>query len=649
MLQLQDISYTVGERTLFQHVNWTIRSGKRIALVGPNGTGKTTLLRIIYKELSPTSGKITHPKKFTIGYLPQEEPTFEEGTVLRLVMQGNPEAVQIEEEMKRIHEQLESASDHTEKLVDQLGSLEARYGQIGGYALEAEAQKILAGLGFKEKDFSGSMSVLSGGWRMRVFLARMLLQGPDLMLLDEPTNHLDLPSLEWLENYLRNFSGSMIIVSHDRFFIDRLAQEIVELYNGRLTHYAGNYSFYEKQRALLHEQILKKYDQQKEERERLEKFINRFRYKASKAAQVQSRIKQLEKMERIELPKDHGVIHFQINADVQSYKDVLHLQNIWFRYDRDWVLEDLNLNIYRGEKIALIGENGAGKTTLTRLISHELLPQKGTIKWGERVHLAYYAQHQIDALDLSNTVFREVEENAAPSFRPKLRDILGAFQFTGEDVEKKIGVLSGGEKARVSLAKILLSPGNLLIMDEPTNHLDLKSKEALENALEDYNGTLLLISHDRYFLDKLVNRVIELRAGRLWEFEGNYSNYLDHKAAMIRLEDNSSSAETNRNSRQKKSKELKQKQARARQAISKERQRLTGLIESLEAEIERLEDQKERLELSLSNPESYQDPMLAITLQREYDSTLKELELKETQWEEAHLQLDDLLATMQSG
>ncbi|HES59367.1 MAG TPA: ABC-F family ATP-binding cassette domain-containing protein, partial [Caldithrix sp.] len=466
MLQLQNINYAIGNNHLLKNVQWIINPKKRVALIGSNGAGKTTLFRIIAGEIMHYDGSIIKPKGYQIGYLPQEEIAITKGSVISIVLEGHDEILKIEEEMDSIHQSLEtnSQSNHN-NLLERLGVLESRYSVLGGYVLESQAKKILMGLGFSEVDFQRPISELSGGWQMRAFLARLLLQEPDVLLLDEPTNHLDLESLEWIESYLRNFSGSMVIISHDRFFIDRLAQEIVELDRGKLTHYAGGYQFYKQKKELEQEQLIKKWEEQKEERIRIQRFIDRFRYKNTKAAQVQSRIKMLDKMETIELPDTQRTIHFKIQADTVSFKEALQIKHLAFRYTGPWVLQDINLNMYRGEKVALVGVNGAGKTTLTRLISKELHPQQGELKLGERVHVGYYAQHQIDSLNLKNTIFKEVEETAARSFQPKLRDILGIFQFTGDTVEKSIGVLSGGEKARVSLAKILLSPCNFLIMD----------------------------------------------------------------------------------------------------------------------------------------------------------------------------------------
>ncbi len=654
MLQIRNLYYSIGELELLKDVNWIINPGERAALIGPNGAGKTTLLRILNGDLEIQSGVILKPKNYRIGYLPQEEVIIEKGGVLSASLEGHTEILDIETEMEDIHNELALSKNNQDSLLERLGFLEARYSMLGGYALESQAKKILAGLGFKESDFLRPISELSGGWRMRVYLTRLLLQEPDLLLLDEPTNHLDLESLEWIESYLKNFAGSMVIVSHDRFFLDRLAQEIAELFRGRLTHYAGNYRFYEKKKVLEQEQILKKWEEQREERQRLQKFIDRFRYKATKAAQVQSRIKRLDKLEVIEIPEKQKTIHFKIKADTQSYKEVLDIENMRFRYDRDWVLKDVRLQIYRGEKIALVGINGAGKTTLTRLISGELIPQAGRLSKGERVHVGYYAQHQIDTLNLNKTIYQEVAVSAAPSFQPKLRDILGVFQFSGDDINKRIEVLSGGEKARVSLAKILLSPCNFLIMDEPTNHLDLASKEALEQALYDYDGTLLLISHDRYFLDKLVTRVIELKDGKLQEYIGDYTNYLNRREqAQEEVESNQKKLKSRGNDKKKasgfkKTKEQKQKEAKERHAVSKERKRLKDEIEQLENKIELLEKQKLDMEALMSNPETYRNAELAARLKNEYNWILQDFTQLEARWEEAQLQYEELLESLEA-
>jgi len=501
---------------------------------------------------------------------------------------------------------------------------------------------------------------------MRVYLALLLVRKPDLLLLDEPTNHLDIPSLEWLEQYLLEFPGSIVIVSHDRFFIDRISQEIVELSRGKMERYTGNYHSYETQKEQRESLLLKRWKEQKLEREKQERFITKFRYKATKAKQVQSRIKMLDRMEEIDdeppvtiTPK----LDFTLSVEVTSYNDVLLVRDMSFKYDRDWVLKDIDFSIYRGDKVCLVGPNGAGKTTLTRLIVNQLMPQQGSLTIGERTKVGYYAQHQIEALNLDNTVYEEVVSTVATSLVPKVRDVLGIFQFHGEDVFKKIRVLSGGEKARVSLAKILISPVNFLIMDEPTNHLDKFAKEALEKALSEYNGTLLLISHDRYFLDKIVNRTFEFHNGFFIEYEGNYSYYLEKRNSYRdRLanpqtkievaipkpinEDYVSDEMKQGAGSSKKTKEQKRQEAEARQAVSKERNKFQKEVSQLEEKIDLLEKQKVDLEVRMALPETYQDGELAVKLQKEYANINKDLIASNQRWEEVSMKLDELVAQL---
>ncbi len=650
MLQIKNLNYYIGGRQLLSEVNWIINPGRHIALIGPNGAGKTTLLRIISGQLASDTGELLKPREYEIGYLPQEEVSLAMGPILEGVMQGARKLLALSEEIKSIHRQLENRTDGGRNLLDRLGELEERFNRMGGYRLEADARAILAGLGFRESDFQRPLADFSGGWRMRVYLARLLLQNPDLLLLDEPSNHLDLESLEWLENYLKTYPGSIITVSHDRFFINRIADEIAELFAGKLTHYSGNYQFYEAQKALHEEQLRKKWEARQAERERIQRFIDRFRYKNTRAAQVQSRIKYLQKLEEIEIPPPPKTFSFRIRVETPSYKEVLRIDNLWFKYDRDWVLRDIHLHLYRGEKVALVGVNGAGKTTLTRLIFGQLPPQKGTVRVGERVEMGYYAQHQVDTLNLNATILEEVAATAADTHRPRVRDILGLFQFSGDDPDKRIGVLSGGEKARVSLAKILLSPVNFLMMDEPTNHLDIASQQALEQALADYDGTLLLISHDRYFLDKLVTRVIELKDGQLHLFEGKYSDYLEKRRAGLAAAPVVAEPADNHRpvvgapAAGPKTKEQKRREAAARQAISKERNALETEIAACEQRLHELEAEKTRLEQALADPASYADGEKAKQLQRDYAAVQQQIEALYERWDAAQQAYEVLLA-----
>lgn len=643
MYQIKNLNYSIGERKLLNGVSWAVQPGQRVALIGPNGAGKTTLFRIITGEIEAHSGTALKPKGFRIGYLPQEEIVVLGDTVLQTVLDGQKEISLLEKKIGELHSALDNSSLKEEKLLDQLGIAEHRFEALGGYHLETEAKTVLSGLGFSEKDFSQDLSALSGGWRMRAYLARLLIQNPDMLLLDEPTNHLDLPALEWLEQYLLQFSGSVVAVSHDRFFIDRLVRGIYELDRGHLVYYSGNYHAYEKQKKQREELLRKKWEELREEKKRQERFIERFRYKNTKASQVQSRIKHLEKMESIEVPPPPRQLDFNIAVETHSYKDVVKITDVFFRYtEEEWVLEDLNFFVSRGEKVALVGVNGTGKTTLTKLITGQILPQKGRVDLGKRTQVGYYAQHRISDLDLESTVYDEVLKTAADKHIPRIREVLGVFLMSGDDVTKKIKVLSGGEKARVSLAKILLSPVNFLIMDEPTNHLDMPSVEALESALDKYKGTLLMISHDRYFLDKLVHRVAEVKDRHLEEYSGNYSYYLEKRNI-----DPANNAETvdlpPLKTASHKTKEQKRAEAEARQAVSKRRNVLQKEADFLEQKINTLEAEKIEMEQKLARPETYKDSSSSVALQKNYASVKKDLEKYYSDWESTRLELENLL------
>lgn len=644
MLQLKDIHFSIGDLKLLNGVEWSIPKGKRNGLLGPNGAGKTTLLRIISGEIEPDKGHVLKPKKYNIGYLPQEEVDVKGGILLNSVMKSCEEIHTLERKITDLHDILDSNHQPNDRLLKQLGEYEQKYEAAGGYNLENRARAVLSGLGFEKKDLNRCFSEFSGGWRMRAHLARILLQEPDLLLLDEPSNHLDLPSLEWLEQYLLEFSGTIVIVSHDRFFIDQLVQNIYELNHGKLDYYAGNYSYYEKEKKKREELLEKKIENQKSEISRQEEFIQRFRYKKTRAAQVQSRIKKLEKMERIEKPSRVKKVSFNLSVGVKSYKDVLKVKDLYFKYHKDWILEGLNLHVLRGDKIALVGENGAGKTTLTRLIAGKLKPQKGTIELGKRTHIGYYAQHQAFDLNDKAAVFEEVADSVSTNNILKIREALGLFQFSGDDVNKNISVLSGGEKARISLVKILLSDVNFLIMDEPTNHLDIMSLEALEEALKNYNGTLMVISHDRFFLDKLVSRVVEIKDKKIKQFIGNYSYYLEKRTLGQESNKKSVLKKDNKMKVKKiKTKEQKREEAEKRQRISKERNRLEIAINDKEEKIERLEDRKKEIENPFCLKETHKNGKYVASLQKELGEIKKELKELYNVWEEKKTSLEQLL------
>jgi len=642
MLHMHDIAISFGDRTIFNNLNWVIPDKHRAALIGPNGAGKTTLLRIITEEQQPDAGHIVKPNSYSIGYLPQEEIAISDASALASAMHGKPGLVRKEQEIERLRTALAADSNNT-AILSKLGELEHIYDMEGGYKLESEAKAVLAGMGFKQDDFYRSTTEFSGGWRMRIYLARLLLQAPDLLLLDEPTNHLDLAALEWLEQYLLTFEGSIVIVSHDRYFINRLSREIYELESSALTKYVGDYQAYEQQKEQNRAVLLKRAEQQNKERKKQQEFIDRFRYKNTKATQVQSRIKMLEKMEAVHSPgKRQEPLDFHLQASSQSYKTVMQATDIHFKYGQKWIFDGINGAIFRGEKVALVGENGAGKTTLTRLIVGQLSPQKGQLQLGEKVKVGYYAQHQIEALDFGNTVYQEIEKTVADSQVPHIRNVLGMFGFHGDDAFKPISVLSGGEKARVSLAKILLSPVNFLIMDEPTNHLDIHSKQALERALAGYDGALIIISHDRYFLDRIVSKVIEVKNGRLYQFEGNYSYYLKKSQALLKRK----LAEKALNTQPRKPKDLKREQAHARQAVSKQRTELTGIIQKCEHNIQHLESQKVEIENLFAHSESYKNGDEAASLSKNYEAIKIKIEKEYAEWEKAQLALEQLLDSL---
>ncbi len=645
-MQIRNLSYIAGDRTLFKDVDWTVHPGRKYALIGPNGAGKTTLLRILTSELEAYTGDINSPKSYKTGYLPQEESSVFEGTVMAAVFDGQKELQELESRIHEVHREMADSADNQEALVKKSGELEQRFDALGGYALENRIKTVLFGLGFKEEDLHRQVPEFSGGWRMRIFLARLLVAEPDLLLLDEPTNHLDLPSLEWLEGYLKTFKGSIIFVSHDRFFVNRLADEIKELDLKKLNSYKGNYRQYEIQKEEARSLLFKKHEAVEKERDKLEKFVERFRYKASKASQAQMKIKQLEKLEEIELPPPPPSIGFNLQVSKQSYKDVVDIKSMTFAYETEAVLKEIDLNIYRGERVSLTGVNGAGKTTLTKLIFGDLTPQTGSVKIGENVEMGYFAQHQTDALDVSLTIMEEMMASTATSLVPRIRSILGLFQFHGDDVNKRIGVLSGGEKARVSLAKILLSPVNFLIMDEPTNHLDQNSKAALEEALKSYEGTLLLISHDRYFLDNLVQRVIEIRDGDVTSYDENYSGYLAKRDKVEEIPPAEGGEKEVPVFDKVSRKEEKRLQAEARQAISKERNRVQKEINIIEKAIETAETRKSELEEVLADSATYENGSDIQALQKEFATVSADLDVAMEKWEKAQEELEEIMSRL---
>jgi len=528
---LDAVSKGYGGQQLLQDCTWRIGRGERIGLVGPNGAGKTTLCRILAGVEETDAGRVHRDSGVTVGYLPQEVTTGEDRTVLAEALSGFDEVWRLEAELESLASRM-AGPDAGPELTETYGEVQHRFEALGGYRLEAEAKIILGGLGFSPDGAHRPLAEYSGGWRMRAALARLLLLRPDLLLLDEPTNHLDLESLQWLENFLAAYEGSVVIVSHDRYFLNRMVTAIAELAGGSVTLYHGDYDHFlmerEARQALREAQAR---NQAKRVAE-IERFIERFRYKASKARQVQSRVKMLGRMERIETEADARRIHFSFPQPPRTGRLVARMSGIRKAYGDNVVYAGVDFLVERGDRVALVGINGAGKSTLLKMLAGTLPFDAGERVLGSHVEVQYYAQHQLDALDPTRTVLEEIELAAPEAQISRLRTILGSFLFSGDTVEKKVGVLSGGEKARLALAKMLARPAALLCMDEPTNHLDLASKEVLEGALSGFTGTIVFISHDRYFINRIATQVVEVEHGQLATHLGSYDDYLDHKAAI---------------------------------------------------------------------------------------------------------------------
>jgi len=532
MIQLDGISRSYAGQPVLHELSWRIADRERIGLVGPNGAGKTTLCRLLAGVEEPDAGRISRPRETTVGYLPQEAASSPTSSVLGEALAGFADVWQVEREMEEIAAQLATAARGvgSDALTARYGDLQHRFEALGGYRLETEAKAILGGLGFRPTDFARQLTEFSGGWRMRAALARLLLQRPSLLLLDEPTNHLDIESLEWLESFLVDYEGTVVIVSHDRYFLNRMVTSIADLGPSGVTVYPGDYDEYLVQREARRELLEAQARNQAKRVAEIERFIERFRYQASKARQVQSRVKMLERMELVEVERDARVIRFAFPQPPRTGRRVATLAGVRKAYGDNVVYASVDFEVERGMRVALVGPNGAGKSTLLRMVAGVLPFDLGERTLGTHVAVHYYAQHQLEALTPSLTVLEELERAAPELGQTRLRTILGTFLFSGDAVEKKIAVLSGGEKARVALAKMLVRPAALLCLDEPTNHLDLASREVLEGALAAFPGTIVFISHDRYFINRIATEIVEIGRGALVTYRGSYDDYLDSKA-----------------------------------------------------------------------------------------------------------------------
>ncbi len=538
MIRLDSVSKQHGSQILFLDASMSVFRGEKVGLVGPNGSGKSTIFRMIVNEEPPDTGQVVVERGVTVGYFSQDVGEMSGRTVLEETMAGAGEVSEAAHELHGLeHAMADPArSDEMEQLIERFGHAQARFDELGGYALESRAREILAGLSFREEVIEGDVGKLSGGWKMRVALARILLMRPDSLLLDEPTNHLDIESIVWLERFLRDFDGALIVTSHDRELLNRLVTKIVEIDGGDVTTHSGNYDFYERQRDVAAAQQEAQYARQQAMLAKEQAFIAKFKARASHAAQVQSRVKKLEKIDRVEPPKRRKVLEFDFRAPPRSGEDVVKLEGVAKRYGSRTIYEDLDLLIRRRERWCVMGVNGAGKSTLLKLVAGETQPDAGRVTLGGSVKLAYFAQHAMELLDADASVIDTLRSAFPLASIGSMRSLGGAFGFSGDDVEKSCRVLSGGEKARLVLATLLYDPPNFLVLDEPTNHLDLATKEMLMKALSVFEGTMLFVSHDRQFLAALSNRVLELTPGGVQLYGGGYTEYVSrtgHEAPGI--------------------------------------------------------------------------------------------------------------------
>lgn len=642
MISVQNLSMHFTGDDLFTDITFLIREKDRIGLVGKNGAGKTTLIRLLCGLEQPHKGDVIVPEDTSIGYLPQEKELKSELTVLEEALTAFEEQQRLEQQLKKLEHEIQHRTDYESevyhKLIEKLSFLNERIALLGANAIEGEAERILVGLGFEHEDMQRRMPEFSNGWQMRVELAKILLQRPDLLLLDEPTNHLDIEAIQWLEGFLQNYNGAILMVSHDRTFLDAITIRTIEISNGRIYDYKGSYSFYVEARQQRIETDMAAYSNQQREVREIERFIERFRYKSTKAKQVQSRVKLLEKMDEIVVDDmDRSAIHFRFPPAPHSGKLTLETIGLSKAYGSLQVLKDINLLIPRGERIAFVGRNGEGKSTLSKILAG-VLDYTGELKFGHEVKVGYYAQNQHDMLDMEKTVFETLDEVAVGEMRTRIKSLLGAFLFGGEAIDKKVKVLSGGEKARLSLARMLLFPVNLLIMDEPTNHLDMMSKDILKSALLQYQGTLLIVSHDRDFLQGLTQKVYEFRKPEIKIHDGDVFAFLEKKKLEHLRELETAQSKKRDESTPKSNNKIQYEERKQLDKILRKCQRE---IETLEQKIHQQEKAIETMDALLVSPDAHKqtsDPAWYGI----YDKQKKQLEQLMKQWEIKQLEKEEL-------
>lgn len=641
MISVEGLRVEFGGFTLFDDVSFVVNKKDRIALVGKNGAGKSTMLKILAGLQSPTSGVVSIPKETTIGYLPQQMQLKDTRTVREEAELAFDHIHDMEREINALNEQLAERTDYESeayhKIIDKVTHLSEQFQMVGGNNYHAELERTLLGLGFMREDFDRPTSEFSGGWRMRIELAKLLLRRPDVLLLDEPTNHLDIESIQWLENFIATRANAVILVSHDRAFIDNTTSRTIEIELGHIYDYKVKYSDYVTLRKERREQQLRAYENQQKKLADTEAFIERFRYKATKSTQVQSRIKQLEKIERIEVDEvDTAMLNLKFPPAPHSGSYPVIAEEVSKRYGDHLVFEHVNLTIKRGEKVAFVGKNGEGKSTLVKCIMNEI-PFEGSLKLGHGVKIGYFAQNQAQLLDDNLTVFDTIDYVAQGDIRTKIRDILGAFMFGGEASEKKVAVLSGGERSRLAMIRLLLEPVNLLILDEPTNHLDMRSKDVLKNALKDFDGTVIVVSHDRDFLDGLVEKVYEFGNKRVVEHLGGIYDFLERKKMQNLQELEISNKKTNEPAESEGPTQNKLSYE-ARKELNKAVKKQEKLIAELEKKIEELETSIAELEAKLATPEGASDT----ELYTQYADLKKSLSETMDQWTEQTMALEEM-------